>query len=68
MKPHLAKAAAKRLDEQRILRTGPLAAAQKALWEAMLRGDKWCSRPSVSGGSDGRRSWTSLCGMPECAG
>lgn len=28
----------------------------------------WCSRPSVSGGKDGRRSWMSFCGMPDCAG
>jgi len=33
----LAAAAAKRLEERRTLRTGPLAAAQKALWEALLR-------------------------------
>jgi len=35
----LAAAAAKRLEERRTLRTGPLAAAQKALWEALLRGN-----------------------------
>jgi hypothetical protein len=39
MKPRLAAVAAKRLDAHRRLQTGPLAAAQKALWEALLRGD-----------------------------
>ncbi len=40
MKPRLAEAAAKRLDEHRSrLQSGPLPAAQKALWEALLRGD-----------------------------
>lgn len=35
----LAEVAAKRLEEQRRPRRGPVAAAQKALWEALLRGD-----------------------------
>jgi hypothetical protein len=39
MKPRLAAAAAKRLDEHRTLQTGPLAAAQKMLWEALLAGN-----------------------------
>jgi hypothetical protein len=39
MKPRLAEAAARRLDAHRRLQSGPLAAAQKALWEALLRGD-----------------------------
>jgi hypothetical protein len=39
MTTRLAVAAAKRLAEERtLLRTGPLATAQKALWEALLRG------------------------------
>jgi len=35
----IAEAAAKRLEERRGLQSGPLALAQKALWEALLRGD-----------------------------
>jgi len=35
----IAEAAAKRLEERRRLQSGPLALAQKALWEALLRGD-----------------------------
>ena len=35
----IAEAAAKRLEERRRLQSGPLAPAQKALWEALLRGD-----------------------------
>jgi hypothetical protein len=38
MKP-LTATAAKRLDEHRTLQTGPVAIAQKALWEALMRGD-----------------------------
>jgi hypothetical protein len=39
MKLRLAETAAKRLDTHRRLQSGPLAAAQKAVWEALLRGD-----------------------------
>ncbi len=39
MKPRLTATAAKRLEEHRTLQTGPLATAQKALWEALMRGD-----------------------------
>jgi hypothetical protein len=39
MRPRLALAAAKRLDEHRTLQTGPRATAQKALWEALLAGN-----------------------------
>ncbi len=39
MKLRLPEAAAKRLDTHRRLQSEPLAAAQKALWEALLRGD-----------------------------
>jgi len=39
VKPHLATAAAKRIAETRKLQTGALATAQKALWEALMRGD-----------------------------
>jgi hypothetical protein len=40
MKPRLAEAAARRLDEHRSrLQSGPVPTAQKALWEALLRGD-----------------------------
>jgi hypothetical protein len=39
MKLRLAAAAAKRLDEHRTLQTGPLAMAQKMLWQALLAGD-----------------------------
>jgi hypothetical protein len=39
MRPRLAEAAAKRLDTHRRHQSGPLAAAQKALWEGLLRGD-----------------------------
>ena len=39
MKPRLPAAAAKRLDEHRNPQSGPVAAAQKALWEALQRGD-----------------------------
>jgi hypothetical protein len=39
MKPRLAVAAAKRLDEHRTLQTGTLATAQKTLWEALLAGN-----------------------------
>ena len=35
----LAETAAKRLEERRKLQSGPLAAVQKALWEALMRGD-----------------------------
>src|SRR6267143_1813373 len=39
MKPRLAEAAARRLAERRSDQTGPLAAAQKALWHSLLAGD-----------------------------
>ncbi len=39
MKPGLAAVAAKRLEEHRTAQSGPVAALQKALWEALLRGD-----------------------------
>jgi hypothetical protein len=39
MKLRLAAVAAKRLEEHRTVQTGPVAALQKALWEALKRGD-----------------------------
>ncbi len=39
MKPRLTATAANRLEEHRTLQTGPLATAQKALWEALMCGD-----------------------------
>src|SRR5690349_18650854 len=39
MKSRLSEAAANRLAQYRTARTGPLAEAQKAFWEALLRGD-----------------------------
>ena len=39
MKARLAAAASKRIAEHRLLQTGVLASAQKALWEALMRGD-----------------------------
>ena len=41
MKPgaSLAQAAAKRLERRRKQQTGPLAVAQKALWEALMHGN-----------------------------
>ena len=35
----LAAAAAKRLEERRTIQSGPLAAAQKALWDALIHGN-----------------------------